>query len=151
MRILIFHILLSSTQVVGCSLKKDSGNPQQQIDSQVQQPVENIHSIELINGEKWQVAEHMLAHIRNMEKDVSGYDKTQQNGFENLASKLESNTELLTSNCTMTGQAHDELHKWLLPFIDLVGEFSEVENPEAATALFEKIKSSFTEFNQYFI
>lgn len=99
-------------------------------------PVENIHSIELIKGEKWSVVDHMLAHIRNMEKDVSTFSKSNSKEYEALASRLGNHIELLTSNCTMTGQAHDELHKWLLPFIDLVDEFSIAENQEMASGIF---------------
>ena len=50
----------------------------------------------------------------------------------------------------MEGQAHDELHKWLLPFIDLVKEFSESKSEQEFTTHCEKIKTTFIEFNKYF-
>jgi hypothetical protein len=65
---------------------------------------------------------------------------------ESLAKKL----DLLTSDCTMKGQAHDELHKWLLPFIDLVDVFSKSETEQVAQDNLQEIKASFVEFNKYF-
>jgi hypothetical protein len=109
-----------------------------------------IQTIELNNGEKWKVDANMITHIRNMENDVISFSKAQQKDYESLAEKLQSNIELLTSNCTMKGQAHDELHKWLLPYIDIVNELSEAKDETAASKQFDNIKISFTTFNQYF-
>ena len=107
-------------------------------------------AIELNNGEKWQVNANMITHIRNMENDVVSYAKVEQKDYKSLSEKLQSNIDLLTSNCTMKGKAHDELHKWLLPYIDLVKEFSEAKDKTEASKHFENIQISFTTFNQYF-
>ena len=106
--------------------------------------------IELNNGTKWQVDANMITHIRNMENDVVSFAKVEQKDYKSLSEKLQSNIDLLTSNCTMKGKAHDELHKWLLPYIDLVKELSEAKNETEATKQFENIQISFTTFNQYF-
>ena len=107
-------------------------------------------AIELNNGEKWTVDANMLTHIRTMENDVVSYAKVEQKDYKSLSEKLQSNIDLLTSNCTMKGKAHDELHKWLLPYIDLVKELSEAINEAEALQQFENIQTSFTTFNQYF-
>ncbi len=110
----------------------------------------NDEPIALNNGNKWKVDENMMTHIRNMEKDINTLDLRGAMEYAELAGKLEHNIELLTSNCTMEGQAHDELHKWLLPFIDLSSEFSECKTVEKYAEIFQKIKSSFIIFNTYF-
>ena len=107
-------------------------------------------AIELNNGGKWKVDANMITHIRNMENDVISFAKVEQKDFKSLAEKLQSNIDLLTSNCTMKGKAHDELHKWLLPYIDLVKELSEAKDETEAAKQFENIQTSFTTFNQYF-
>ena len=83
---------------------------------------EESEVIELNNGEKWKVDANMITHIRNMENDVNSFAKVEQKDYKSLSEKLQSNIDLLTSNCTMKGKAHDELHKWLLPYIDMVKE-----------------------------
>ena len=109
-----------------------------------------IQTIELNNGEKWKVDANMITHIRNMENDVISFAKVEQKDYKSLSEKLQSNIDLLTSNCTMKGKAHDELHKWLLPYIDLVKELSEAKDETEAAKQFQNIQTSFTAFNQYF-
>ncbi|MCF8284171.1 MAG: hypothetical protein K9I48_04275 [Sphingobacteriales bacterium] len=109
-----------------------------------------IQIIELNNGEKWKVDANMITHIRNMENDINSFANVKQKDFNSIAEKLQSNIDLLTSNCTMKGKAHDELHKWLLPYIDLAKELSEAKDETEASKRFENIQTSFTTFNQYF-
>ena len=109
-----------------------------------------IQNIELNNGEKWEVDANMITHIRNMQNDVISFAKVEQKDYKSLSKQLQSNIDLLTSNCTMKGKAHDELHKWLLPYIDLVKELSEAKDEIEAEKQFQNIQTSFTAFNQYF-
>ncbi|MBK9928918.1 MAG: hypothetical protein IPP04_03490 [Saprospiraceae bacterium] len=111
---------------------------------------DEMQTIELNNGEKWKVDANMITHIRNMENDINSFANVEQRDFKSLAEKLQTNIDLLTSNCTMKGKAHDELHKWLLPYIDLVKELSEAKDETEAAKQFENIQTSFTTFNQYF-
>lgn len=116
---------------------------------------EHVHTetksnIELDNGQKWKVDEHMMVHIRNMEIDITSMAGNESEDYTLLAKKMNKNIELLTSNCTMQGQAHDELHKWLLPFIELSGAFSNSETAEDTKINFMKLKEAFLVFNQYF-
>ena len=75
-----------------------------------------------------------------MEKDLATLN--QPENFEKLSENLNKNVDLLTANCTMKGQAHDELHKWLVPYIALVKDFSEDKSAEKLS----KITTSFTSF-----
>jgi hypothetical protein len=103
-------------------------------------------AIQLNEGKKWKVDDNMMLHIRNMEKDVMNFNSENNKNYPLLANKLKSNIDLLTSNCTMKGEAHDELHKWLVPYIELVDEFSK----EKSKNQFIEIQESFKTFNQYF-
>ncbi len=111
------------------------------------QPTETI---KLNNGKKWKVDENMMMHIRNMEKDVAVFKKFEFSDYKSLAEKLKQNIGLLTSDCTMKGKAHDELHKWLLPYIDLVNKLAKSKNETEGEALFQTLQHSFITFNQYF-
>ena len=109
-----------------------------------------IQTIELNNGEKWKVDANMITHIRNMENDVISFAKVEQKDYKSLSEKLQSNIDLLTSNCTMKGKAHDELHKWLLPFIELSRKFAVAAEKEEQEKIYQEFKKSFVEFNTYF-
>lgn len=111
---------------------------------------EESEKIELNNGEKWVVDSNMIFHIRNIENDVNTFSKNENKDFKTISKKIQSHLDLLTSNCTMTGKAHDELHKWLLPFIDLVKELSDAKDIDIASEKFKVIQSSFLTFNTFF-
>lgn len=112
--------------------------------------VSDLESIELNNGEKWKVVDEMMAHIRNMENDVQQFEVRNESNYSVLAINLQNNINLLTSNCTMEGKAHDELHKWLLPYISMVDDLSNAESNEKEIEVYSKIQSSFKIFNTYF-
>ena len=99
--------------------------------------------IVLNNGKKWHVDENMMAFIRAMEEDVLAYPDMEETS-DALKAKLQENLDNLTSNCTMKGQAHDELHKWLLPYIDQVDQLGDDEE------WYAELQESFKTFNTYF-
>ena len=110
-------------------------------------------AIEFNNGAKWAVVPDMMKFIRTMESDIqqfSGTQTTDLKEFQKLGAGLQKNIDLLTSNCTMEGKAHDELHKWLVPYIDMVSKLNESKNSNEAFTTFEELKTSFQTFNQYF-
>ena len=110
-------------------------------------------SIELNNGVKWIVVPGMMKYIRAMESDITRFSETKHtelNDFTRLGANLQKNIDLLTSNCTMEGKAHDELHKWLLPYIDMVDKLNKSKNNDEALHTFEEIKDSYKLFNIYF-
>ncbi|MBK7964946.1 MAG: hypothetical protein IPK10_06435 [Bacteroidetes bacterium] len=111
---------------------------------------ESGESIKLINGEKWKVDDHMMVHFRNMERAVKALKEPSLLDCQKLSTQLQHHLELLTSNCTMHGEAHDELHKWLLPYIELCNSFSEATDEEDAISYFRDIEKSFIQFNIYF-
>lgn len=107
-------------------------------------------AIELNNGEKWKVNAEMMPSIRMMEKEINTFSNSEQKDYKQLSVKLQEHIDVLTSSCTMKGKAHDELHKWLLPYIDMVNELSDTEDEKDAARIFGNIQNSFLTFNQYF-
>lgn len=140
----LFHFSCGNTS------KEKSKEETETVTHEEHQHNAEIQTIELNNGEKWNVDTNMITHIRNMENDIISFAKVEQKDYKSLSNKLQTNIDLLTSNCTMKGKAHDELHKWLLPYIDLVKELSEVKDETESEKQFQKIENSFKTFNQYF-
>jgi hypothetical protein len=107
-------------------------------------------SLVLNDGKKWVVDDAMLTHIRNMEQDIAAFSGNQVADYHALAGSLQDNLNALTAGCTMTGLAHDELHKWLLPHMELVKNLSKADSPKNAEKYLGDIKRSMETFNQYF-
>lgn len=107
-------------------------------------------AIKLNHGEKWKVDDEMMVHLRNMEGAIAKLQNPSKSECKALATQLQQHLDLLTSNCTMQGEAHDELHKWLLPFIEQVDLFLSMKASEETEVKFSELKESFVEFNKYF-
>ena len=152
MKKITISFTLISLFLFSCSNTSNEKSKQQTetVTHEEHQHSDDVQTIELNNGEKWKVEGNMITHIRNMEIDINSFANVEQKDFKSLAKKLQSNIDLLTSNCTMEGKAHDELHKWLLPYIDVVKELSEAKDETEASKQFKNIQTSFTTFNQYF-
>lgn len=152
-------ILVSVGFAYGCnnSVKENNSDAMQNVQVETVNESEHEHAesetIELNNGSKWKVVPEMMQHIKNMESDVNRFAQTKHSElkeYTKLSEELQKNIDLLTSNCTMEGKAHDELHKWLLPYIDLVDKLNKTKNIDEALSIYEEIKSSFKTLNIYF-
>jgi hypothetical protein len=106
--------------------------------------------LKLNNGQKWKVNAEMMVHVRTGENAVQAFGEAKGKDFKALATDLRENINLLTSSCTMTGKAHDELHVWLLPYIALVNDLEEQTEEAEAMESYHKIQSSFVTFNEFF-
>ena len=107
-------------------------------------------AIVLNEGKKWKVDDNMLTFIRNMEAGINDFEDNSERDYPRLANSIDENIRELTSNCTMKGQAHDELHKWLIPFIELSEQFDAATELEDQEKIYEEFQASFEVFNTYF-
>lgn len=103
--------------------------------------------IELNEGQKWIVNEEMSPFILEAEQILMQYDGS---NFENLAEQLENKNKGLIKSCTMDGKSHDELHKWLLPHMQLIEALDDAESKSEADKIITQIKSSFQTYHTYF-
>lgn len=146
----IYILLLPALFFISCA-----DNPGEQPAAKIAVEEQHQHShgqetIELNSGHKWKVDKNMMVYIVQMEKDVTGFRGSTIEEYKELASGLEQNIEQLTSNCTMEGQAHDELHKWLLPYIELSEHFSASATEQDAEKYLGEIRASLENFHSFF-
>lgn len=106
--------------------------------------------IESNNGEKWKINAEMMPPLAASNKLLSEYAANDKKDYKALAKNLKENNKALISSCTMNGKSHDELHKWLHPYMGLVEELSDADDKNKAKEVVSKIEESFKTFNQYF-
>ncbi len=105
--------------------------------------------IELDNGKKWEVNVEMKPFIENGRKLVYDYVNSNDTDYKSLATNLEKENEQLVNSCTMDGQSHDELHKWLHPHLELVSELSNA-TADKSSEIIKKIEKSYEKYQEYF-
>jgi hypothetical protein len=108
------------------------------------------NNIELNNGHKWHVDEAMMLIIKEMDQIVANFNDSNTPAYKLLGDSIMTKINLLTSNCTMQGKAHDELHKWLVPLIELVDELSDVDSVEKGEKYYKVLQNEFKRFDVYF-
>ena len=110
----------------------------------------NPHGIELINGEKWKVDDGMMVTIQLIAHKIQSFDGKTIEEYREYSTSLSNLISELTSNCTMKGQAHDELHKWLVPFIGLSKALKKSEDIAELSKIDGELKSEIVIFGDYF-
>lgn len=106
--------------------------------------------LRLNTGEKWLVNEEMKPFIIEAEEILVEFMATESNDYITLAAQLKEKNSGLINSCTMKGESHDELHKWLHPHIDLIQELGQEGNFDKAKALVQELNNSFKTYHQYF-
>ncbi len=99
---------------------------------------------------KWKIDGEMMVHLRTAEQAVAGFSASEGADYAALAVELQEALELLTSNCTMTGAAHDALHVWLVPYMELVGNLGDAKDEASSEQVFGSLEAAFKEFNLSF-
>ncbi|MFD1550778.1 hypothetical protein DNU06_05740 [Putridiphycobacter roseus] len=133
--------------LTSCGDNKPTINKQESLEKIA---TENPYGLVLNQGKKWQVNPEMMQHVKSMEADIKSYADKNLSTYSELGKKLNGHIRGLTSSCTMKGQSHEELHKWLLPFIDLKKEFIQSASAEEYQVNYQKIVAAMEIFNQYF-
>jgi hypothetical protein len=141
-------MLLSSCSHEPTAHKQESGTDA--LISTKHETPDNPLGIETDHGKKWKVDAAMMAHIQKMEEGLRSFSGSSLPEFKTLAQQTNGHLNELTSFCTMSGRAHDELHKWLVPFLDLATDFEKAENETAAASKLTAIKKQMEVFHQYF-
>lgn len=107
-------------------------------------------ALQLNSGEKWVVNEEMKPFILEAEEVLQQYSAIQSQDYQTLAAQLKEKNSGLIKSCTMKGESHDELHKWLYLHIELIESLSKAESTEQANKIVTDLQSSFSTYNQYF-
>lgn len=106
--------------------------------------------LELNQGQKWLVNDEMKPYVESGRNLVGNYLESGDSDYQDLAKKLTEQNNLLIKSCTMEGTAHDELHKWLHPHLELVASLKESTSPEEAEILVNQLNESYEVYEDYF-
>ena len=119
-----------------------------------QQEAEETHQaspVTLNNGEKWTANPETKAGIKNMIALVSAFPETVGvDEYSSLKMKLETEFSQILEKCTMTGEAHTQLHNYLLPMREMILSLNS-QDVETLKEGLNKLKQHLNEFGNYFV
>lgn len=104
----------------------------------------------LDNGQRWMVNEEMKPHVEQGQKVLMEYINSSGDDYKALAMKIQEANKNLISSCTMKGESHDELHKWLYPHLELVKSLEQTEDKDQAEKTIHELERSYEVYHNYF-
>lgn len=142
-------VLATTLIAMSCNNESNTNNPEETNASHDHQHDE-MSGIAMNQGQKWMVNDEMKPYIQRAENHLNQYFQSKDTDYKMLASKLKKENTGLIQSCTMDGQSHDELHKWLEPHMALIKDLENADNQEAANDVLSQMKASFETYNQHF-
>jgi hypothetical protein len=103
-------------------------------------------TLQLNNGNNWSANPETTAGIERMLEIINDVNLEHATMGRNL--NLEMKT--IFAECTMKGEAHDQLHLYLIPLVKLFRNLKEETNPEQATIKQLEIKQYLDTYHTYF-
>jgi hypothetical protein len=92
----------------------------------------------------------MAISLQRMDAMLKAHASRSKTIDPNLGDRLMEEINELTSACSMTGKAHDELHKWLIPFIELTADLQRATTNKERMKKVEALQVAMEVYHNYF-
>lgn len=106
--------------------------------------------IQLNNNQPWEANIETTQGIIAMQNAMNAFtEKEEISGYKNLKTQLEKEFATLVAKCTMTGEAHDQLHAFLMPMKEYFNKLDASDVKEAKEG-FTKLENHLSYYTTYF-
>ncbi len=101
--------------------ENNDNSPSEIVDKTTEENHTESNGLELDNGKLWIENPETTKGVENMIALMNSFrEKENVKSFEKLAKDLKSEFTLIFEKCTMKGEAHEQLHHFLIPIKDLL-------------------------------
>lgn len=140
--ILVLFLLIVAAS---CNLEsKDSSKASRQ--EYINRPL----SVELNEGKPWLANEETTQGIQNMKMLMDDFKTQAENeSYVDLNEQLQEQFTLIFQRCTMTGEAHNQLHNYLIPINETFATLAS-ENEDSSALAFRRLEFILSEYAVYF-
>lgn len=108
----------------------------------------------LNNGNKWKSDEPTYTSMRLMEVTLNNFIKNNSDAgeaeYQELGTTLSGITQEIINNCSMKGEAHEELHNVLIPMLSNVGNIKNATDKPTGKLNVEALNDALNLFFEYF-
>lgn len=144
----LWFAVVGLSVILSCNSRsghKHENNEESQVEERVL-----TKPLQLNDGKKWKVNSEMKPHIQEAESQLNAFIQTGNADYKFLSIGLKAHNQKLIERCNMEGQAHEELHKWLYPHMDLITNLDSAKSVEEARQIAENLQVSFQTYHRYF-
>lgn len=155
-KLILPFALVTSLFLFGCGNQAEQSHNHDHDDHAHEEDSHNEHmdhelkAMSLNNGVKWEMQPELMVNVGNMESIIDSVNNLESKDYAQIATELESETTNLINGCTMKGDSHNELHKWLEPHLAMVKDLKATTSADEAEAILSEIYASFTMLREYF-
>ncbi len=111
-----------------------------------------IKGLQLNNGEKWPANPETTDGIRQMQKILADYMQTggENSSRQQLVDTLNAVKKQIFAQCTMKGEAHNNLHAYLVPLINKINDLKTVKTTEEEKQAIARLNEHLALYDNYF-
>lgn len=138
--------------LLSCGPKSESAVEQNETTQveETEKATEENHDLVLNNGEAWEANPETTKGVLKMMAALNGFqDHENTKSYAVLTDSLESSFRMIFQKCTMKGEAHNQLHNFLIP---IKNEFEGLrsEDIKVCKASFHDLQEHMTKYEQFF-
>jgi hypothetical protein len=150
-------ILLIATYAISCGNNPetdhdDGGHDQhhEKAEDKHEEKVEDEFALDLNNGNPWSANIETTEGIGNMVVLVDSFTDTESvEAYSILSNHLSSTLNTILKECTMDGEAHNNLHTYLYPMFDMIEGIGSTDL-ETCKVSYSELKAQLSEYPNYF-
>jgi hypothetical protein len=138
-----------------CSCKKQSKNIQSETQIEIAEKTDELHlssknKITLNKGKRWNANPETTEGIKNMKEIMNNFtNKSSLKAYKLLTEHLILEFSMVFEKCTMKGEAHNQLHNFLIPINDLFTHLSSSDLKECQDS-YETLNKHLKKYQTYF-
>lgn len=146
--------LILAVAVVFFTISCKNTSENKPIQEQPQQTEEQHHNtveeLKLNNGNLWEANPETTEGINTMLQLMADFTEVEnKEAYATLKQNLEAQFKNIITQCTMTGEAHDQLHVFIVPMKDLFNGLTSTDI-EKSKEHFNKLNAHLKEYKNYF-
>ncbi|MBX2983394.1 MAG: hypothetical protein WBB32_13180 [Flavobacteriales bacterium] len=147
----IFSFLLIALMGTACGTSGNANEAQDHDHAAMEAPEQDEHTsadgsaVQLDNGKTWEANVETTEGVKSMQAIVAGFDPATGDGAV-FKEELEAEFKDIFAKCTMTGEAHDQLHNYLIPIHKMLDKLS----PEPSAAELAELGDYLKTYPNYF-
>jgi hypothetical protein len=153
-RSLIILLLFTAALGAGTSCKRAvPKNYNATVGADDDQDGASTEELALDGDAKWKVDLGTDANVQELQGVLQKFDtaaKHPLHDYQKLRDELQHGIDKMISECKMTGDNHEALHKWLKPLIEEVQQLKRASNAADANLVLKAINTQMNFYSEYF-
>ena len=152
-------ILLIATYAISCgndtthdhdNSENDHDHDQEKVEPKHEEHAESDLILDLNNGNLWSANIETTEGIGKMVASMDSFSATESvEAYSKLSKDLNASLNTILKECTMEGEAHDNLHTYLFPMFEMIAGIGSTDL-ETCKVNYNEMKQQLTEYPNYF-